>query len=280
MRRLTVMNVRLALTTIMVSTACGGGNGLTAPPPITRSVILVIAPATVFLQPGESVKFSALESAAAGSDFVSTSAQWSVDDGLVATVALDGTVTAQQTGHAHLVARHGHAVATHPIEVGNDAPVIWSGTYVPTSCTSDCAPCCSGSMKGVSPRPFRFLFRQIGERVVGELTLLVGYAGNERRGAIEGSPFGEAISAAPTYTLRPPFDLNVCCGQVRDWTLSPVAATGSFIEIHGDPRLPIGRSLTFTNRILAVTRGHSQGAHLSTHSAGPIARALQPRARH
>lgn len=107
-----------------------------------------------------------------------TGAQWSVDDGLVATVTPDGTVTAQQTGHAHLVARHGHAVATHPIEVGNDGPVIWSGTYVPTSCTSSCAPCCSGSMKdAMYPRPFRFLFRQIGERVVGELTLLVGYAG-------------------------------------------------------------------------------------------------------
>jgi hypothetical protein len=258
MRRLTpfVMQVPLALTTIMISTACGGGNGLTAPPPITPSVILLIAPATVFLHPGESVKFSALESAGAGIDFSSTSAQWSVDDGLVATVALDGTVTAQQTGHAHLVARHGHVIATHPIEVGNDAPVIWSGTYIPISCTSDCEPCCSGSMKGVSPRPFRFLFRQIGERVVGELTLLVGYAGNERSGAIEGSILGEAISAPQTHMLRPPFDLNVCCVQVRDWTLNSAAATGAFIEIVGGPRPPNGgHSLTFTNRILTLRRG-------------------------
>ncbi len=110
------------------------------PTGVAPSGILLITPATVFPRRGDSVTFSALLSAAPGSDLLVTGAQWSVDDGRVGSVAVDGTLTALQNGRAYLVARRSDAVATHPIEVGNEEPLTWSGTYVPTSCTSDCEP--------------------------------------------------------------------------------------------------------------------------------------------
>jgi hypothetical protein len=250
----------------MSAVACGLAAAITtpfscsnAPTAATRgmtSEVLVIAPATALLRPEDSVAFSALGSSAPGDDLLPVGAQWSVDDARVASVTPEGAVTAREVGYTRLVACRGKMVATHPIQVANEAPATWSGSYVPTSCASDCAQCCSMSMKDwMYPRRFRLRLRTIGERVTGEVTLLAGVAGNERSGAFEGSISGGTVSFRQANLVLTDAPRDICCVQIQGWTLDAGSATAAFTEIGGDPRLPIGRSLTWTNRILGFERG-------------------------
>jgi hypothetical protein len=242
------------LAVTLASATCGGPP--TAPSIETPARVLIISPVVAFMKPGESASFTVFVATQEGG-FVAEQGTWSVDNPAIAALTADRTFTARAEGRTsiHVVTASGST--QQPVVVSADAPRVWTGTYTPTSCTSDCAPCCSMSMKDAFfPRPFRLTFATAGDRVTGVLTLLAGGGINESNGVVDGAIASDTLQFPRSSFMVQGIgvDRQFCCIQAQNFVISATRQTGTFTEIHGDPRRPIGQSLTFAQAIGTVNR--------------------------
>jgi hypothetical protein len=177
----------------------------------------------------------------------------------IAAITTTGELTATTEGRTVVRARAGGATVTQPIVVSSNGPVTWVGTYLRTSCASDCAPCCSYAMKGSNqPSAFGLELNTDGSVVTAVITLAPGTF-NPSSAVAEGFVRGDLIQLTQSSVLVDTIlsanvGVSVCCAWFRDFVISRTQPSGSFVRMSADPRRPLTSGLTLTNTITSVSR--------------------------
>ena len=214
---------------------------------------MLVWPPTVFLSPGDSLRYRLLRQQT-GDSFVEVPAIWAIEPSSVANIDAAGNLTALAPGSGRLNATADGGTTVHPIEVVTGPVEEWEGTYVLRSCSAAYMPRCSMMTKG-GPYPIGIQIRLVRDGVTAraELTLRAGTF-NEVGGAVEGSTRGNALvlSGNLTQTRVPQ---QMCCTFVSSWdvTIDGDQMHGTFVQVDGNPLSQSGW-MWLTNEISTLRR--------------------------
>ena len=135
----TIRQVLGLLATVSGPTACGGSDGVTEPPTPPSVASVQVSPSQLSLPAGETRQLSVTLRDAAGSVLTGRSVMWSSSDGDVATVDLNGLVTAVAIGAATITAtserKTGSAAVAVQIPAVNNSDDVDDGSCNVTHCS-------------------------------------------------------------------------------------------------------------------------------------------------